>query len=130
MPQTHQVPEARRGWRAVEVVSTVVLAVVAAACGLAGAFVQGARPGGTLLALAATAATMILARRWAPNRIAVGLIGAAWLAPVIVVAVNRPEGDVVIASGVEGLVFLFGGVLCIGVAVGLGGDTSKLHTFE
>jgi hypothetical protein len=51
-----------------------------------------------------------------------GKLGAAvptlmWLVVVVVLAVQRPEGDLVVTGTLAGTVFLYGGVLAAGVAI-------------
>jgi hypothetical protein len=51
-----------------------------------------------------------------------GKLGAAvpalmWLAVVLVLAVQRPEGDLVVTGTTAGVVFLYGGVLAVGAAL-------------
>jgi hypothetical protein len=40
-----------------------------------------------------------------------------WLVVVIVLAIRRPEGDLVVTGTAEGTVFLYGGVLAAGIAI-------------
>jgi Family of unknown function (DUF6113) len=99
-------------------------AVVVAVCG---AFVHTATvrpagvpvPYGLVLALLGVAALLVLAQLSARSRIGKGAVAAGWLVPVVLMSQPSRAGDVVIAGDIRGLVYLFGGVILIGVAVGL-----------
>ena len=123
VPSPSSDPEPRTSWRLLWLVPLVPLAV---AVGLAGAFVQSAHarvsgvalPWGVVLAIAGTAGLVLLARSLLQSRWALGLVVLMWFVGVIPFTIKRPEGDLVIASGGYGLVFLFGGVLVVGVGLG------------
>lgn len=109
-------PRAWLRWAAVGLLIVAGLAV-----GLAGAFVhRAARPGGIALALAAAIGLMILTRAVARSRVGLGMVGLAWLAPVVVFSSGSSAGDLVVVADELGLTFLFGGALAISVVVGLG----------
>lgn len=115
----------------VQVLRVAALAVVAVLVGVAGAFVhRWAVPLGLALALSAVVGLVLICRSWASSRIGIGVAGLSWLAAVLVLAAPHPEGDVVIAGDTPGLVYLFGGVLCVGVAIGLGAGTGRVRAFE
>jgi hypothetical protein len=48
-----------------------------------------------------------------------------WLVVVILLAIQRPEGDLVVTGTMEGTVFLYGGVLAAGIAVLLSPSSSE-----
>ncbi|MCW2885483.1 MAG: hypothetical protein QOE54_2010 [Streptosporangiaceae bacterium] len=59
---------------------------------------------------------------WGAGRGMGGKLGAAvpalmWLAVVMVLAVQRPEGDLVVTGTAAGTIFLYGGVLAGGIAL-------------
>lgn len=114
-----------------EIARTSGLAVGALAVGVAGAFLHGwAKPLGMVLAVGAVVGLMVLCRRGLHSRVAIAVVALAWLAPVIALAQQRPEGDVVIPGDELGLIFLFGGVLCLGVTLGIGSSAGKVRGFE
>lgn len=107
------------------------LAVVAAAVGLAGAFMhQWEKPAGVFLSLAALIGVLYLSRRWLRSRLGIGIVAIAWLTPVIVFAAQRPEGDVVIQADVPGLVLIFGGAAALGIGLGMGSGPGKMRRFD
>ncbi|WP_326798322.1 DUF6113 family protein [Streptomyces sp. NBC_01808] len=80
--------------------------------GLAGSLVQAAwSPGGLLLALAAVGGLCYGAGVATGGRAAGFTAGGGWFLAVIVISLNRPEGDFVFASGLGPQLFLFGGML-------------------
>jgi hypothetical protein len=108
----------------------VGLVVLAAGCGIAGSFVhRWASPLGVVLTIGAAAGVFLFARRWSRSRVGIGAVSAAWLLPVLLLAQRRPEGDLVIAGDVVGMVFLFGGAACAAVALGMGTSTSASREF-
>jgi hypothetical protein len=109
-------PRAWLRWVTIGLLTAAGLAV-----GVAGSFLhRAARPGGIALALVAAVGLMILARAVARSRVGLGIVGAAWLVPVVVFSGATSAGDVVVVGDAVGLTFLFGGVLAISVIVGLG----------
>ncbi|HEU4543116.1 MAG TPA: DUF6113 family protein [Jiangellaceae bacterium] len=110
-----------------QVARTAGLCIVAAVSAVAAAFVHLSRvrigvvhvPYGLGLALAGLAAVMVLAHARARSRLDKILVAAAGLVPVFVLSQERGAGDVVIAAGMRGLVFLYGGVMLVGIFVAL-----------
>lgn len=101
--------------------TVALLSVVSFVVAVAGTFMhRWASPFGLLLAVGAAAGVCVLAGQAVRSRIGIGVVALAWLVPVLVMAQPRAEGDVVIAGDATGLLFLFGGVVSIGVTVGLG----------
>jgi FtsH-binding integral membrane protein len=106
---------------------TAGLCVGAVSAAVAGAFVHPATvqvsgfgvPYGLIIALAGLIGLLVLAQWWAGSRIDKVFVAAAWLVPVFVLSQGRPAGDLVIAADARGLVFLYGGVALIGLAIGL-----------
>ncbi len=103
------------------------LVPIALITGVAGVFLHRAAmhvgsvriPYGLVLALFSTVALVALVRAVTPRRIGAVLALLAWLLAVIPFTAKRPEGDLLIASGAAGLVFLFGGVIVMSVSIGL-----------
>nr|WP_246400560.1 DUF6113 family protein [Jiangella mangrovi] len=93
------------------------VAVVVAVCG---AFVhRWQNPVGLILAIGGAAGVAILARACARSRFGLAVIAMLWLVPVIVL--SRPRNSAVVIQGDEfGLVFLFGGTVCLAVILGMG----------
>ncbi|WBB63307.1 DUF6113 family protein [Streptomyces sp. WMMC500] len=86
--------------------------VLGALVGLAGSLVQEAwSPGGMLLALAALGSLCYGAGVATGGRGAGFTAGGGWFLAVIVMSLNRPEGDFVFASGLGPQIFIFGGML-------------------
>ncbi|MFW6723112.1 DUF6113 family protein [Streptomyces sp. MAR4 CNY-716] len=86
--------------------------VLGALVGIAGSLVQAAwSPGGLLLALAALGGLCYGAGVATGGRGAGFSAGGGWFLAVIVVSLNRPEGDVVFASGLGPQLFVFGGMV-------------------
>jgi uncharacterized protein DUF6113 len=113
--------------------TAVPLAILGFCVGVAGSFVQAMDayagevrvPWGVVLAIASTAALLMVARAAAVSRWPVGLAMVGWLCGVIPFTFQRPEGDLVIQSGVAGLVFLAAGVVLTGVGLGLSAPSAK-----
>ncbi|WP_221888965.1 DUF6113 family protein [Streptomyces sp. WAC08241] len=101
--------------RGVRYVWYVLLLVLGALVGAAGALVQAAwLPAGLLLALLATAGLFYGGLRATGTQTGVVAAGVGWLVAVVLLSFGRPEGDGVFGGGVGELLFLFGGM---GVAV-------------
>lgn len=108
----------------------VPLVAVAAIVGLCGAFVHHwASPVGLFLALGALAGMMYLGRQWLRSRVTLGIMALAWLAPIITMASERPEGDLVIQADIPGLVLIFGGASTLAISLGMGTAAGKLRRF-
>lgn len=124
MPSVGQEPIARRLLRIVIITGLTIISVPVA---VAGTFAHAAMlhagavplPYGLVLALGALAAVLVLAHRVARTRLGRIPVAVAWVVPAWVLAQDRPAGDVVIANGWPGLVFLFGSVVLVGVVLGL-----------
>ncbi|GAA2725878.1 MULTISPECIES: DUF6113 family protein [Streptomyces] len=87
------------------------LAVLGFAVGVAGALVQGGWfPAGLLLALAATGAVCWGAVLLSGARGGGYAAGLGWLAAVLVLAANRPEGDFLFGAGIGSWGYLIGGM--------------------
>lgn len=98
--------------RASRVVSYVVLGVLAAPVGAAGALVQnGWFPGGLLLALAGVAGLFYGGVKLTGTRLGVVVPGAVWIVTVMMLSSARPEGDFLFAAGIGPYVYLLGGAL-------------------
>jgi hypothetical protein len=76
-------------------------------------------PVGLALALGGTAGVLAMGTLLSRTRWGSGAVATAWLVTVVMLALPRPEGDVVIAQDAVGLTFLAVGVVLVGVAVGL-----------
>jgi len=97
--------------------------LVCAACGvvvgLLGSFQQGWRlmlggvdlPVGAVLGLALTLATVVWAGVVSRSRVGAALTFFGWMSAVLVLAMPRPEGDLIVPGTVAGYVWLFGGTL-------------------
>ncbi|WP_207782100.1 DUF6113 family protein [Phytoactinopolyspora limicola] len=104
----------------------VGLSVVAVAVAVAGAFIhRWAGIVGLGLAVGAVLGIMVLARYAARTRVGIMGVGLAWLAPMFMLALPRPAGDIVIAGDAPGLTLLFGGAATVAVALGLGVSRHK-----
>jgi hypothetical protein len=106
---------------------TAGLCIAGFAAAIAGAFVHPATsrivamdvPYGVAIALAGLAAVMVLAHASVPSRADKIIVAVTWLAPVFVLSQGRSAGDLVVGADLRGVVFLYGGVLLVGVFVGL-----------
>ncbi|MBW8481463.1 DUF6113 family protein [Actinomadura parmotrematis] len=96
-----------------------VLALLGAALGVVGSFLQGFGPAFLAVAvlIAANAALAWLAAWGMGSRLGGIVPAAAWLAVVLVLSRQRPEGDLVVPGTTSGYVFLIGGMVAL--AVGL-----------
>jgi hypothetical protein len=89
----------------------VVLLVLGAIVGAAGALVQpGLFPGGLLLALAGSAGLFLAGGRVTGTRGGVLAGAAGWLIAVILLTTSRPEGDFIFGAGLGSYLFLLGGI--------------------
>lgn len=70
------------------------------------------------VAVLANAGLPVLAYRVSGSRVAAVLPVAAWLAVVVLAAVPRPEGDVIVTSTLRGVAFLVLGAVAGAYAVG------------
>ncbi|MFC5030224.1 MULTISPECIES: DUF6113 family protein [Streptomyces] len=93
-------------------VSYLVLGVLAALVGGAGALVQdGWFPGGLLLALAGVAGLFYGGVKLTGTRLGAAVPGAVWLITVMLLSSARPEGDFLFAAGIGPYIYLLGGAL-------------------
>jgi hypothetical protein len=106
--------------RALHALLVVAAAVAGVAAGVLGSFVHplevGWVPVGLVVGLALSGSVVVLARLLA-GRSAALAAGAGWLAAVLVLAGQRPEGDLVVANTVAGQVWLFAGTALVGACI-------------
>lgn len=76
-------------------------------------------PVGLVLAVGGAAAVLLVGNLTARSRWGSGLVATAWVLTVLLLSLPRPEGDLVIAQDVAGVVFVLAGVVLAGVSVGL-----------
>jgi uncharacterized membrane protein len=113
--------------RAVRVVTILILAELGVLVGVMGAFVHSVRaelggfavPAGLFAALGGLVASLVVGRHAVTGRAGVIAVAAAWLLVVVVLSVQRAEGDLIIASNVVGYAFLWGGAILAAVVVTL-----------
>jgi hypothetical protein len=101
----------------------VLLLLLGAVVGVAGALVQsGWFPGGLLLALLGAAGLFLGAARATGGRGGAVASAAGWMVAVVLLTASRPEGDFVFAAGAGSYLFLLGGmavaVMCATLAQG------------
>ncbi|MFE9248022.1 DUF6113 family protein [Streptomyces sp. NPDC007088] len=111
--------------RPARIAGYVLLLVLGALVGIAGALVQAAwPPGGLVLALAGLAGVGRAGSLALDNR-AGGLVpGAGWLIVVILLTTTRPEGDYAFGAGLGSYVFLLGGMVVAVMCATLGRSSS------
>lgn len=121
------------GARPGRIAAFLVLFVLGALTGVAGALVQAAWfPGGLLLSLAGAAGLFWVGSSLMNSRVGVAAPGAGWLVAVLFLTATRPEGDFVFGAGLGSYIFLLGGmasaVICatIGNLVQPAGDSPRL----
>ncbi len=90
--------------------------------GVGGSFLQAATVGlgvrwplGALFSVLVLGAVGFSAGLLTRSRLGLGMVAAGWVISVLVFTAGRPEGDVIIAADVPGYLYLFGGVLTLGV---------------
>ncbi|MFJ9248013.1 DUF6113 family protein [Streptomyces sp. NPDC101776] len=110
------------------VLAYLVLFVLGAVVGVAGALVQAAWfPGGLLLALVGAAGLFLGGARAADGRGGAVAPAAGWMVAVVLLTASRPEGDFLFGAGVGSYLFLLGGmavaVMC--ATLGLGRQPSS-----
>ncbi|MEU6535430.1 DUF6113 family protein [Streptomyces sp. NPDC047000] len=110
----------------------LLLFVLGAAVGAAGALVQaGLFPGGLLLALAGAGGLFLGGARAAGSRAGAVAGAAGWLIAVILLTASRPEGDFLFSAGSGSYLFLLGGmalaVICATVAQGRQPDSGRVR---
>ncbi|MFI1969203.1 hypothetical protein BLA24_25460 [Streptomyces cinnamoneus] len=93
-------------------VAYVGLVLLGLLVGAAGSLVQGGWfPGGLLLALLAVAGLCYGGLKVMGSRAGGGVPAVGWLAAVLFLAANRPEGDFLFEAGIGSYVFLLGGAI-------------------
>jgi uncharacterized protein DUF6113 len=101
----------------------VVLALLGVVFGVFGTFHYswslGWLPLGSLLLVAANFAVCRLAGRGLGGKLGATVPWAGWMVPVVVLSTGRPEGDVLIAGDLAGYLFIVGGMVAGGIAIGL-----------
>jgi hypothetical protein len=106
--------------RAVHALLVVAAAVAGATAGVLGSFVHplevGRVPVGLVVGLALSGSVVVLARLLAGRSAALSA-AVGWLAAVLVLAGQRPEGDLVVANNVAGQVWLFAGTALVGACI-------------
>ncbi|MEU9600752.1 DUF6113 family protein [Streptomyces sp. NPDC048109] len=112
----------------------VVLFVLGAVIGAAGALLQPAWfPGGLLLALAAEAGLCLGAGRAAGRRGGAVAPALGWALAAVLLTASRPEGDFLFAAGAGSYLFLLGGIAVAVICATLGpvrqpdGDSARLR---
>ncbi|MEV5611995.1 DUF6113 family protein [Streptomyces sp. NPDC052225] len=89
----------------------LVLFVLGAGAGAAGALVQGGWfPGGLLLALLGAAGLFHGGARLTRGRSGALAPAAGWVVAVVLLTASRPEGDFLFGAGLGSYVFLLGGM--------------------
>ena len=102
-----------------------LLAVIGLGIGLIGSFSQGATwellgvdlPLGLVAGLVATLIVIVGAGLLTGSRLGAVLAFLGWLLATTVMALKRPEGDLVVPATAYGLVWLFGGTVLGGLAL-------------
>ncbi len=106
----------------------VVVAIgLGAFLGIVGAFVQADRgfvgtftiPWGTALVLATLLLTMRAMVALTSRRLEAAVLGAVWVLVSLVMSAKTPSGDVAISAASWSVVYLFGGVILVGLAASL-----------
>jgi hypothetical protein len=113
-----------RGGRRAAVATHAVCALLGALVGAAGSFVQAASldvgpmqlPYGVLLALGASAATVVAAGRATARRTGALLTAVAWIVAVLSTMVPRAEGDLVLAARWPAYLWVYGGMVVVGLS--------------
>ncbi|MFF4184835.1 DUF6113 family protein [Streptomyces sp. NPDC001691] len=114
--------DAPAGGTAARIGLYLLLVVVGALVGVAGALVQAAWfPGGLVLSLAGATGLFSVGAQLAGGRGGVGAPAAGWLVAVILLTTSRPEGDFVFGAGVGSYVFLLGGMVAAVICATIGG---------
>ena len=109
------------------VIAVLLSAAVGTFLGVAGAFVQAQRsfagpvtvPWGTALTLMTLVFTMRAVVAITSRRLEAAVIGAAWVIASLVFSAKTSSGDLVISSASWSVVYLFGGVVLVGLAASL-----------
>lgn len=76
-------------------------------------------PVGVGVAIAGNLAMCWLGGRAMGSKLGAAVPAAGWMLAAIVLAVERPEGDIVVTNTGPGLGFLFGGTVVAGIGIGL-----------
>lgn len=95
--------------------------VMGAVAGVLGSFAHPLRvaglPVGLLCAITLSVAVFVAAGLLLRARSGAATAAAGWLLPVLLLSAPRPEGDLVVAGGVLGYAWLFGGTVVAGLTV-------------
>ncbi|WP_438291875.1 DUF6113 family protein [Streptomyces sp. HUAS TT7] len=114
--------ETRTGGGAARIALYLLLVVLGALVGVAGALVQTAWfPGGLALSLAGAVGLFYSGTQLMGGRGGVGAPAAGWLVAVILLTASRPEGDFVFGAGAGSYVFLLGGMVAAVICATIGG---------
>jgi hypothetical protein len=106
--------------RAIRVLLLVPAALAGAVAGLLGSFMHALEPAGLPLGLLVAGA--LSAAVFVTSGLALGRPGAVaaaggWLLVVLLLASQRPEGDLVVPGSLDGYLWLLGGMLVAGVCM-------------
>ncbi|MFI6049348.1 DUF6113 family protein [Streptomyces violascens] len=114
--------DTRTGGGAARIALYLLLVVLGALVGVAGALVQTAWfPGGLALSLAGAVGLFYSGTQLMGGRGGVGAPAAGWLVAVILLTASRPEGDFVFGAGAGSYVFLLGGMVAAVICATIGG---------
>ncbi|WP_406506959.1 DUF6113 family protein [Streptomyces sp. NBC_00212] len=114
--------DTRAGGGAARIALYLLLVVLGALVGVAGALVQTAWfPGGLALSLAGAVGLFYSGTQLMGGRGGVGAPAAGWLVAVILLTASRPEGDFVFGAGAGSYVFLLGGMVAAVICATIGG---------
>ncbi|MFJ8308604.1 MULTISPECIES: DUF6113 family protein [unclassified Streptomyces] len=109
------------GRGAVRIAVFLLLVVLGAVVGAAGALVQAAWfPGGLLLSLAGAAGLFYAGTQLTGGRGGAGAPAAGWLVAVVLLTTSRPEGDFIFSAGIGSYVFLLGGMVAAVICATIG----------
>ena len=105
---------------AVRALLLVPAALAGAVAGLLGSFVHALEPAGLplgLLVAGVLSAAVFVTCGLALGRPGVAAAAGGWLLVVLLLASQRPEGDLVVPGSTEGYVWLLGGMLVAGACI-------------
>ncbi|MCQ4211428.1 DUF6113 family protein [Streptomyces longispororuber] len=120
-PQQVDLPFSFGALTAGRIAALLVLFVLGALVGAAGALAQGGWfPGGLLLALLGAAGLFHGGARLTGGRSGAVAPAAGWLVAVILLTASRPEGDFLFGAGLGSYLFLLGGMAVAVICATLG----------